>query len=56
MGSDYYATNEEDPLVGSNSFKKKSKIGQKRKRDDDDSEDIIAILEGQSSNQLATKS
>ena len=27
MGSDYYATNEEDPLVGSNSFKKKSKIG-----------------------------
>ena len=57
IGSDYYAANEEDPLVGSKSFKKKKNLtSQKRKRDEDDGDDIVAMLEGQSSNQLATKS
>jgi len=60
IGSDYYTPNE-DPLIGSTSFKKKKKkplAGQKRLRADEDDNDIIAQLEGNSSNQqphLATK-
>ena len=47
--SDYYATKEEDPLIGSKSFKKKKKgqVGQKRLRDEEDGGDIIAMLESQ---------
>ena len=68
VGSDYYATNDEDPLLkGSGSFKKKKgQAGSKRQRVnpmaliDNDEEDIITALEGNISNQdqnphLATK-
>ena len=48
IGSDYYATNEEDPLLGSKSFKKKKgMIGQKRTRVEEDEGDIIEMLESQ---------
>ena len=52
-GSDYYATNDEDPLLKSSSFKKKKeKAGNKRTRinplalADNDEEDIVTVLEG----------
>lgn len=60
IGSDYYATNEEDPLLAStsSSFKKKKggmgSAGQKRTRmkplalTDNAEEDIVAALEGSS--------
>lgn len=61
IGSDYYATNEEDPLLASsasaNSFrKKKSQAGNKRTRinpsslalaDNGNEEDIVSMLEQQ---------
>ena len=65
IGSDYYATNEEDPLLGGavGSFRKKKGVaGNKRARmsntlalADNDEEDIIAALEGNAEQHLATK-
>ena len=54
VGSDYYATNEEDPILSSSTkgFKKKQKVGNKRSRinplalADNEEEDIVAALEG----------
>ena len=53
IGSDYYATNDEDPLLKSSSSfkKKKEKVGNKRTRinplalADNDEEDIVTVLE-----------
>lgn len=56
IGSDYYATNEEDPLLSAaGGFKKKKLAGNKRNRIgngfalvDNEEEDIVSALEGSS--------